>query len=205
MKNSFVPENIEGKQNDITASRSFETISEAKRSFDRACKRLLNPSIWHDLAGDFSAVFMLVNAEGRELHRLAEVGDYFKVDIPGPSTKAGEDYDWVQVEAIENHCEEDISEPYLALRIRPSSNPQKQQAGTAHFFDASSSSSFIISINGDKVTASYHGRNEMINTDTENFSDKVRNTIVATGAFAGLSEMQWTALIKAFLQPEIGA
>ncbi len=203
MKNTFVPDNIEGKQNDITTSQTFNTVEEAERSFYRACKRLLNPPIWHDLAGDFSASFTLVNADGVEQHRLVMVNDYFKVNIPGPATQAGDNYDWVQVKAIDDHSD-DNAEPYIAMRIRPSSNPLKKEEGTAHFFKSLASSSFIVSIEGNKVSASYHGRNEMINTDTGNFTDKVRNTIVATGAFAGLSEMQWSALIKALLQPEIG-
>jgi len=63
----------------------------------------------------------------------------------------------------------------------------------------------LVSRNNNEVTASYYGRNETPNTDTGNIGTNVRNALVAFGAFAGLSELQWNSLIKAFLEPEIGS
>ena len=45
---------------------------------------------------------------------------------------------------------------------------------------------------------------EVPNTATEKGGDNVRNALIASGAIAGLSEAQWTALIKGLLSAEIG-
>ena len=49
------------------------------------------------------------------------------------------------------------------------------------------------------VTAHYKGRNESPNTDELALTDKVRNVVVAGGALAGVSELQWRALLKGLL------
>ena len=53
------------------------------------------------------------------------------------------------------------------------------------------------------VFSSYHGRNEVPNTDTEKLKDNIRNTIVGAGAMAGISELQWSRLTKSFLEKEV--
>ncbi len=53
------------------------------------------------LSGKATADFELRDSHGKEEHRLARVNDYFKIDIPGPRSAAGDGYDWVKVEAIE--------------------------------------------------------------------------------------------------------
>ena len=50
---------------------------------------------------------MLINQQGNETNRLAKVGDYFQINIPGPGPAAGAGYDWVEVEAIEDHANPD--------------------------------------------------------------------------------------------------
>ena len=62
------------------------------------------------------------------------------------------------------------------------------------------SSTFIIRQLNTTVTATYYGRNEKINNHTDSVTDNVRNTVMAPGAMAGLSEIQWFALIHAFLK-----
>lgn len=52
------------------------------------------------------------------------------------------------------------------------------------------------------VSSSYHGRNEVLNTDTKKLRDKIRNTVVGIGALIGISELQWKRLITAFLDEE---
>ena len=90
------------------------------------------------------------------------------------------------------------------VETRPCGTPGSATYGTAHFFRSDATSTFIIERNGSRVTAFYHGRNELPNTATPNLSDNIRNGLVAAGAIMSLSEIQWSALSKGFLTKEIG-
>lgn len=205
MKADIVPANIKGKNTDLQHSVTLPTREEAVKCFNRAHKRLLNPPLWHELCGVLSASFMLIAEDGYDPHRLAEVDDYFRIDTPGPGNIAGNGYDWVRVEAIEDETNAEGEEESFAIRVRASQNPDnKKTTDTAHFFEQSATSSFVITRAGNEVTAFYHGRNELPNTHTDKTTDNVRNALVAFGGFAGLSEAQWYALIKGLLQEEIG-
>jgi hypothetical protein len=127
-----VPENIAGKLVDLEASVMEDSATEAENTFNRACTRLLNPPIWHELAGALSARFELQNHDGQYPERLAEVGDYLKINIPGPGNSAGDGYDWVKVEAIEENTLPDAAASF-ALRLRSSAKPGREEKGTAHF------------------------------------------------------------------------
>ena len=67
------------------------------------------------------------------------------------------------------------------------------------FFADGASSTFLITRKDSAVTAHYKGRNETPNTDELALTDKVRNIVVAGGALAGISELQWRALLKGML------
>lgn len=202
--NTLIPENIKGKPVDLNASVSLATREEALDCFKRAYKRLLNPPIWHELSGALSGEFVLVNDKGQEQERLAQVGDYFRIDIPGPGGYLGRGFDWVLVEAIEDKANPDAEEESVGMKVRACENPTGNEKDTAHFFESDATSTFIIRRKETTVTASYYGRNEIPNTNTDKQTDNVRNTLIALGAMAGLSELQWSALIKGFLTKEIG-
>jgi hypothetical protein len=204
MQTGIIPVNSVGKENDLSFSRTAESNEKAIDCFKRAYKRLLNPPIWHELAGTLTAEFRLVNSSGKEAERLASVGDLFMIDLPGPGTKAGSGYDWVKVVSIVDETNENAEDEMFAMKLQPAPNPATASNETAHFFQAGASSTFIVTRKGLTVSASYHGRNEVPNTGTESAMDNIRNTIVATGAAIGLSEAQWSALCKGFLEDEIG-
>ncbi len=203
MDQMIIPTNIVGKPTDLEYTITSDTHQEAVNCFTRACKRLQNPPVWHLLCGALSGTFSLTDSTGRLLSRLAETGDYLQIDMHIPGTKAGKGYDWVNVEAIEADIKPDGEIEYFAMRVRPSRNPTTNRPDTAHFFEDIATSTFIIKRIGNTVTASYHGRNEVPNTETSDTKDVIRNVIVATGAAAGLSELQWSALMKAFLKEEL--
>lgn len=201
--NKIIPENIKGKPNDVEHSITFDTKEEALGAFSRAYKRMLNINIWHKLSGFASAEFLLKDEHGNNCNRLAREGDYFQIDIPGPGPASGDGYDWVRVEAIEDNANPHGEEESFGMRIRSSKKPNKIGDDTAHFFTSDSTSTFLIERKQNTVTTSYHGRNEVLNTDTKKLKDKIRNTIVGTGALIGISELQWARLIKSFLEREI--
>ncbi|MBL7717768.1 MAG: hypothetical protein JNL72_02945 [Flavipsychrobacter sp.] len=200
----FIPEHHEGKQNDISHVVTLDTVEEAAKCFVRAYKRLFNPKIWHQVGGALSAEVSLRNANGSKERDLAEVNDHYRIDIPGPGTRVGDGYDWVVVEAIEDHHDASAAEEWMGLRLRPCRNPETNEGDIAHFFQDKATSTFIIHRQGTSVTASYHGRNEVPNTHTASGIDNLRNRVVTSGAMSGLSEAQWSALMKGFLQEEIG-
>lgn len=199
----MVPANEKGKALDLEYSVTENSREEATTTFKRACSRLLNPSIWHQLSGALSASFKLAAPNDPGPQRLARINDYFMIDIPGPGPSVGDGYDWVQVENITENADPAAEESF-GMTLRVSVNPNKPEEGTAHFFKEGATSTFLIKRNGNTVTASYHGRNEIPNAKEVTLSDKIRNSLVATGALAGISELQWTALIKGLLQKEIG-
>lgn len=201
---AMIPEHKQGKQNDITHSITFENGEDARKAFVRAYKRLLNPITWHKLGGLFSAELALFNVDGVLKKTLAERGDLFRINLPGPGPRAGGGYDWVVVEEVAMHNDSHAENEWVGIRLRPSENPQSENSEIAHFFKDSGTSTLIILREDDKVTASYHGRNEIANVNTESTFDNVRNAIIGSSALIGLSDDQWSKLTKAFLEEEIG-
>ena len=199
----IVPKNTIGKAVDLEQSVTEATLEDAMTTYKRACKRLLNPRTWHQLSGALSASFKLETPDNSDPHRLAQIHDYLRIDIPAPGPATGDGHDWVQVNNIADNPEPSADESF-GLTLIASVNPAKPEKGTAHFFREGASSTFIIKRNGNTVTTSYHGRNEKPNTKDGTLGDIIRNTVIATGAMVGLSELQWTALIKGFLEKEIG-
>ena len=199
----IVPENSEGKAVDIEHSVTENTTAEAIDLYKIVCERLLNPSLWQQLAGTASASFALWSGDKEMANRPASAGDYLVIDIPGPGPAAGDGYDWVRVETIQKNILPGTEES-LAISLRACANPNNAEKGTAHFFKETATSTFIVKRNGNTVTLSYHGRNETPNTTDVPLRDKVRNTLVAIGSLVGLSELQWNSLVKGMLekQPE---
>lgn len=201
--NNLIPENTKGKPTDMEHSITLNNREEALDTFKSAYKRMLNVNIWHQLSGFASADFLLRDQQGKETNRLAQVNDYIRINIPGPGPASGEGYDWVQVEAIEDNTNPESDEEAFGMRVRSCKDPNKAGNDTAHFFTSDATSTFIIHRNFDKVSASFHGRNEVLNTGTEKVKDKIRNTIIGAVAMLGISELQWVSLIKSFLEKEV--
>lgn len=199
----IIPENITGKALDIEHNVEEINIETAIKTFKRGQARLVNPPVWHLLTGALSAKFALHSSDDEDNRRLARVDDYFAIDIPGPGRIEGDGFDWVKVETLQQNTEPGCDES-IAMRLRASKDPSTGDPAVAHFFKGQATSTFIIKRIGQKVFASYHGRNEEANTDDLSLMDKIRNKLVATGAEAGFSNLQWEALIKGFLEPEIG-
>ena len=201
--NDFIPHNKKGKATDLEESIILPGKEEAIGAFNRACNRLRNVNIWHKLSGFASADFLLKDEKGIATHRLAEAGDYFQIDIPGPGPTSGDGYDWVKVEDIENRSDPASEEESMGMRLRPCKNPNKSGTNISHFFTHEATSTFIIHRKDNVVSVSYHGRNEVLNNDTDKITDIIRNSIIGVGAILGLSELQWSSLIKSFLEREV--
>lgn len=196
----LIPEHYEGKQNDLAHTKTHADSTEAHNCFTKACERMRRPGLWHELCGILSADFRPVGKNGLQTHMPVKEGDYLQIDIPGPGTRAGNGYDWVQVEQMHSQPLEAGDDELCGMRLRPCADPKKASDDVAHFFKGDATSTFIIRRRGKEVTASYHGRNELPNVATNNKTDNVRNAVITSGAMAGLSELQWHTLIKAFVE-----
>lgn len=187
-----------GEKIDTESSYEFETPEEAQTFFEVAKKRLLNVNHWHELAGKFLARFHLTNAKGRKVNRMLHEGDYFKIDIPGPGPKSGEGFDWVQVEKIDEMSNPDVQS--IGIRVRPAPNPQHKTNAVSHFYSDESTSNFIITREGNNLTAAIYDRNISTNKKTNNLPDKVRNKLTGGSAMALFSKLQWKQLAEGLLK-----
>ena len=179
-----IPAQTKGKAVDLEHTVTADTIAEADHLFNMACDRVLHPQKWATLTNGFGASFTPVDRSKKMINRSVRLHDFIEIDIPAPGK------DWVRVSAIERDSDS------VALTLLVSPEPGKETEGVGHFFDEGATSTFIIRRKEKSVTASYHGRNETPHTD------KIRNTIVALGALAGLSEIQWSSLLEGFLQKD---
>jgi hypothetical protein len=198
-RNISLPSQEEGSEKNIETTEELNTVEEAKELFKEARKRLLNINQWDKVCGKLSAVFKLTNEQGEEIQSDPEVGNYFKIDIPGPGTASGKGYDWVRVEAVEENRDEQEDFESLLIRVRPADNPSTNDSNVAHFFSDKATSNFVLSREKKIVTAAVYGRNEVPNTTTDKPLDKTRNAVVGTTAIAGFSNPQWKSLVNGVL------
>lgn len=195
----IIPEQKEGVQKHAIETVEFDSVENARNFFRTARQRLLNVNGWKEICEGWSSTFLLRNPHGEPVgYRLPEVGDYFQINIPGPGPQEGGGRDWVRVEAVEDSKNISADEMTL-MRVRPAPSPLNDQDDVAHFLDQESTSTFIVSRLGNKVTAEVYGNNETANTKTDSLMDKVRNVATAVGSWLGFSDMQWGRLVKAIV------
>lgn len=196
----LIEKNTDGHVKDFKFSYTSSTKKEAIRIFEIACQRLIEIYNWDKFADKISANFVLTNKNGFEVLREPKEGDYIRIDIPRPGIKAGDGYDWVQVETIIFSDPYEMDEKFFGFKVRPATNPQNDKGVTAHFLSDQANSSFIISLKDKTIYSDIHSRNEASNAGESYLIDKVRNLGVAAGAIFGIVNMQWNLLAKGLLK-----
>jgi hypothetical protein len=199
-KSQGIPPNETGAAVNADNSVELKDVNEAQTFYKIVKQRLLDVNHWQKLAGKVLASFQLTDGNGEPLKRLAQQGDIFKIDIPGPGSKAGDGFDWVQIEELKEQNEGEIES--ISIRVRPTKNPSNSTDDVSHFFSEESTSTFKAMREGNKITASIHDRNAKPNTEVDNITDKVRNAAVGTGAIGGFAKIQWKALVDGLLKRE---
>jgi hypothetical protein len=200
MKRNIIPDQQTGKAVDAKSTIELKGPEEAKAFFSVVKDRLENVNQWKDIAGTLSATFQLVDANGTEVQRKAQKGDYFKIDIPGPGSSSGHGYDWVQIEEVETTTSQDAES--FGFRVRPADNPRNQKDDVAHFYSPESTSSFLVMRNGNMITASVHDRNTKPNTTADSTMDKIRDAVVGSAGVLSFSEIQWEKLTDGLLKKD---
>lgn len=195
---SNIPRQREGGSSDTVSERVFDTESEAKTHLEIVKKRFLNINSWEILAGEEKAEFSLRDGAGNLLTTEPEIGNYFKIRVPGLKNPTGNGYDWVKVEEKKHEISENSESVYV--RVRPCSDPTMPQEKTAHFFNEKATSNFIIKREFSKISAEVHGRNEEPNIENLSALEKVRNFLVAVGGIIAGSKFQWKALTDGLLK-----
>lgn len=200
-KNSLIPDQYKGAQKDFEHRVTYTSLASAKAAFDKAKYRLLEINKWHEYGGLLSADFTLADASGNKIERLAAIGDFIKIDIPGPSHPGGQ-HDWVRVEDIQYEMPDGKNE-LLSIKLQPSHAPnEERKEKPVHFFEEDSSSSFILKREDHDVVISYHGRNEVTNTHTDEPIENARNWLIGLSAMLGFSDLQWKSLIRGIINTE---
>ncbi len=175
---------------------TFDDVIAAGEFYEQAKMRLLDVNHWHELG--LRAVFQLIDASGNEVNGQAREGLYFRIDIPGPGTNAGDGYDWVQVQKIAEYNSGDVRS--IALQVRPAANPTAPEGETTHFYSDGSTSTFTVTREGNKLTAAIYDRNIEPNKEAGSLPDKLRNAIVGTAGMTIFSKLEWEALAKGLVK-----
>lgn len=192
MSTDLVPSQEKGKSLDLAQKVIAADEDTAKKLFQDAVYLLCRPVLWHDTVGAVSASFYV---DGKQQEERIEPGDHIRIKIPGPGPSEGDGEDWVRVDVVEKNFDEQFDESFGVLLI-VCPNPHTTASAIAHFFGEGASSSLLLTRKDNTVTAHYKGRNESPNTEAPALKDKIRNIVVASGALAGISELQWMALLK---------
>ena len=190
--NDNIPHQHSGASLDVACSKTFSTTQEAANAYDALRNKLLLVYNWQQYAGEALANFTLYGQEGEPVEREAQEKDYFRINIPGPDNPSGDGDDWVRVQQITEERNE--GEAFLSIIVRPVACPLNNDRDVAHFFTCEASSTFIIRQKGNEVFAEVHGRNEKPNIKGVAVTDKIRNSLVATGSVFGFSKIQWKNL-----------
>lgn len=203
-KKSYPPENVlppQKKGKESTTSKTIEAadIAKAHQLFASAKKRLLDINKWDEFSSLKLAKTSLTDSNGKVIQRNPVVGDFIRADLVGPGTVAGEGYDWVRIEAMDERKPGEEAGDFFALTVRPSSHPVAANQETAHFFTSDATNSFILERKGTIVNGYVIGRNEMPNTATSKIADKARNGAVAAASAMGFSEIQWKDFLNGVL------
>jgi hypothetical protein len=193
-----IPAQEQGNEMNVVDKATFDSLEQASEFYKVVKERLMNVNQWDEISNLPSATFQLCDSTGTIVDRQAQLGDYFKIDIPGPGTSTGEGFDWVKVEFIEE--EEVNGVNLLSIRVRPAANPNTPDPQTAHFFKDTATSTFQVRRNHNEVSAEVHGRNEEPNTDTSHIIDNARNSLVGISATLGMSFPQWKGLVSGLVK-----
>lgn len=195
-----IPLQKKGGFHDTESQKYFNDPEVAEQKFLILKQRFFSINQWQKYTGKNTADFKLYNTEGKPLDRSPEIGDFIRIDIPGPGEAEAKGYDWVEVVNIFHQIADEF-ECFL-ITCSPSRIPgNNENDHIAHFYSDKATSTFLISRNGKEIRAAIYGRNESPNYKAA-FIDKIRNIMVGLGGMMGVSKIQWKALSDGLLDFE---
>ncbi len=193
-----VPYQVKGAYHDTESKKEFSSPEETVRHFEILKDRFFSVNRWKDFCGGWSADFKLYDSSGSYVDRMPKVGDYMRIDIPGPGDLRAKGYDWVEIVKIDNQHYEHELERYLII-CRPSRIPNSKSDHIAHFFARKSSSNFVIYRGENWIKAGVYGRNEIPNFSKTGFFGKIRNFFIFLGGSLKLTKIQWKSMTEGLI------
>ncbi|MGD1317706.1 hypothetical protein [Chryseobacterium sp. 2R14A] len=171
-----VPQHFKGSFHDTESTIKIEKSEEIEAKYNVLKQRLFSVNNWRRYCPESTTDFKLHDASGIMVERLPKIGDYIRIDIPGPGGSDGRSFDWVQILMIDA----DFSDRVM-IQCRPSTDPAKKNSRKiAHFYSHASTSTFIVSKQGNILKAGIYGRNEYPNLKS-GFFNSLRNVFIAMG------------------------
>lgn len=193
-----IPKHINGESSDIVNMICKENESLASAHFNEVKERLISVNKWHSYSDDIKASFYLVDSNDKLHSKGFEIGNYIKIDIPGPGNPIGKGFDWTEITSIQDGSDE-TNNPYFAFTIKPCAVPNVASNSTAHFYTDDATNTFIIRRVANCVYLEVHSRNELENTEDVPILDRIRNKAIALGGKVGLGNLNWDAFTKGLL------
>lgn len=191
-----VPKHTKGSFHDTESTKMINSSKELELKFNILKQRFFNINEWQKYCTDVLADFKLCDQSGKIVERLPEIGDYIRIDIPGPGGCEGDSYDWVQIIMMETAIPH-----FVMIQCRPSPKPFKSSGKVAHFYSQQGTSTFTISKGDNFLKTGIYGRNEFTNKSA-GFFDYLRNLVISIGGMFGFSKIQWKCLADGLLDFE---
>ncbi|GGH57253.1 hypothetical protein HNQ91_000177 [Filimonas zeae] len=191
----YIPAQYTGEETETSHTLEAPDEETALAWFDILALRLKDVNNWNKWCGFLSSGFQLTDDKGNKLALAAAEGQFIQIDIPGPGPIAGNGYDWVQIEKLEQVKLNERQE-FVVLQARPAASPFNNMNGVAHFLDKEATSSFVVKRDGLTLTTTVYGRNEVPNVHVHETADRIRNAVAGSAGAIGISKLQWKALVK---------
>lgn len=195
-----IPLQREGEFHDVVSMHCAENIEMALRKFESVERRLISVNDWHSLSPNVKAKFQQFHSETHEPTSALKVGNFIRIEIPGPGNPSGNGYDWTKISDIQIGSDNEIL-PFFAMTIIPCAAPDTTENTVAHFYGDESSNTFVIRRIGDCLYTEVHGRNQLANTSDVPLLDSIRNKAIVLGSKIGIGSLNWLAFSEAILNP----
>lgn len=194
-----VPIQKKGSYHDTESKKKYVAPERVDQVFSTLRERLMLINNWKSYCGEGFADFKLFDSKGEMINRYPLIGDYIRIDIPGPGTVEAKGFDWVEIVDLFEEQTHGICLDFVMMTCRPSKSPQdKTSEHIVHFYSDQATSTFGIFKGRDFIQAGIYGRNETPNMDAQ-FLDKARNLLIAAGGMIGVSKIEWKTLVNGLL------
>jgi hypothetical protein len=186
-----VPIQLKGSFHDTESEREFILPELTEQKFEILKNRFFSINNWKNYCGKSSADFKLYNKNGKTINREPVVGDFIRINIPGPGDIEAKGYDWVQIVVKNKRLYNDDELESHQIICQPSTVPGKPNSNIAHFYSSESTSTFMIVRGVNYIRIGVYGRNELPNYSKKSLLDRIRNFLIAATGKARLTKIQW--------------
>ncbi len=190
----LIPEHLKGLQKDLAYTVTLESGEDADDWFVESMDRLLKINDWNKLSTSISLLFSLTDHHGKNVSRRAHRGDYIKIT---PKGNTHNEAHWIHVEAIEYDDYPDTDRETIAIHLQPSIGPFQKNGHSNNLNDIESSGTFVIERQAKRLSASYHSRNDISDTNATDNNHEILASIIS---WFSVTDPQWEDLLKDTLE-----